>query len=385
MSNDHHQIYSYSFPTDIRFGCGAIKELAPYLKNKKRLDPLVVTDPLVANLGFFQEMLDNLTHSGVAPHIFSGIDKNPIKSNVLNGRDAFQQSECDCIIGIGGGASMDVARAIALAIYHHRDLFDYDDLEGGSQYVTEDIPHFITIPTTSGTGSEVGRAAIISEDSSKRKRILFHPKLMASMVFADPELTYDLPPQVTAATGMDALTHNMEAYLAKGFHPLCDGIALEGVRLISGSLDKAVNDPDPSSRSKMMLASLMGAVAFQKGLGIVHALSHPLSTLLDMHHGLANAINLPYGLQFNIPGQEKQFRNLAQAMELQNSYSASVIDELLKLNQRIGLPTKLNKVGVTKDKIPALSKLAFNDFSLPANPNTASLEDIEKLYLQAIE
>ena len=179
------------------------------------------------------------------------------------------------------------------------DLFKYDDLIGGDVYVTEDVPYFITVPTTSGTGSEVGRSAIISEDETHQKRILFSPKLLAKIVFADPLLTMDLPPFITAATGMDALTHNMEAFLAKGFSSICDGIALEGISLINQSIVDATNNPDLVSRSKMMIASLMGAVAFQKGLGVVHSLAHPLSSLLDTHHGLANAVNLPYGMRFN--------------------------------------------------------------------------------------
>jgi len=377
-------IHTYNFPTNIRFGPGAVGELSPYLKDQNLSNPLVVTDPQVAQLDFFRKILDQLTSNQIKAAVFSEIDKNPIKSNVLAGRDAFKKMNCDSIIGIGGGASMDVARAIALSIHNQRDLFDYDDLEGGAQNVTEPVPHFVTIPTTSGTGSEVGRAAVISEDDSKRKRILFHPKLMAKIVFADPELTYELPPSITAATGMDALTHNMEAYLAKGYHPMCDGIALEGIKLIVGSIQTAVNHPDPSSRSDMMLASLMGAVAFQKGLGIVHAISHPLSTLLDMHHGLANAINLPYGLRFNIPGQETRFERIAQVMGLPSAEGESVAQAIAELNLGIGLPVSLKEVGVTSDAIPALCELALNDFCLPANPREANLEDIKELYLQAL-
>ena len=378
------QIYSYNFPTSIRFGPGAIKELPLYLRDHRLSNPLIVTDPQVAQLDFFKKITENLDSHKIKTLIFSEIDKNPIKSNVLAGRDTFNKNSCDSIIGIGGGAAMDVARAIALSIYNQRDLFDYDDLEGGAQYITEPVPHFITIPTTSGTGSEVGRAAIISEDNSKRKRILFHPKLLAQIVFADPELTYELPPSITAATGMDALTHNMEAYLAKGFHPMCDGIALEGIKLINESIETAVNQPDLQSRSDMMLASLMGAVAFQKGLGIVHAISHPLSTLVDMHHGLANAINLPYGLRYNIPGQESRFQRMAQVMGLLNLDGESVVQQIKELNHRISLPLTLKEVGVTEDMIPELSELALNDFCLPANPVSAGLADIMDLYYQAI-
>jgi alcohol dehydrogenase class IV len=279
---------------------------------------------------------------------------------------------------------MDVARAIALRVHHHRDLFDYDDLIGGDKYVTEEVPYFITIPTTSGTGSEVGRSAIISEDDTHRKRILFSPKLLASIVFADPELTMELPAFITAATGMDALTHNMEAYIAKGFHPLCEGIALEGISLISQSIVAAVNKPGLESRSRMMIASLMGAVAFQKGLGVVHSLAHPLSSLLDTHHGLANAVNLPYGMRFNYPGLEDRFRKIALAMELKDATGEAVVDHLFELNRQIGLPVKLRDIGVKEEHIETLSDLALADFCHPNNPKPVSRVDFKKLYSEAL-
>jgi alcohol dehydrogenase class IV len=279
---------------------------------------------------------------------------------------------------------MDVARAIALHVNHPRDLFDYDDLIGGDQYVTEEVPYFVTVPTTSGTGSEVGRSAIISEDDTHRKRILFSPKLLAKIVFADPALTMELPPFVTAATGMDALTHNMEAYLAKGFHPLCDGIALEGIALISESLKKAVNEPDLESRSKMMIASLMGAVAFQKGLGVVHSLAHPLSSLLDTHHGLANAVMLPYGMAFNIEGQEDKFKKMAWAMGLKKKSGKELVKHLFTLNKKIGLPRRLHKIGVEAQHIEALADLAIADFCHPNNPKPVSRDDFRGLYLEAL-
>src|SRR4051812_2342826 len=272
---DFNTIRQYNFPTIIRFGAGAVEELPAHLATTSFTKPLLVTDPMVSQLDFFKKIKNKLLVKSFSVEEFSDIHKNPVKSDVLKGGDAFKSTNRDCIIGIGGGAAMDVARAIALRVNHHRDLFDYDDLIGGDKYITEEVPYFITVPTTSGTGSEVGRSAIISEDDTHRKRILFSPKLLAKIVFADPLLTMDLPPFVTAATGMDALTHNMEAFLAKGFHPMCDGIALEGINLISESINTAVNRPDIASRSKMMIASLMGAVAFQKGLGVVHSLAHP--------------------------------------------------------------------------------------------------------------
>ncbi|NNE54548.1 MAG: iron-containing alcohol dehydrogenase, partial [Flavobacteriales bacterium] len=255
---------------------------------------------------------------------------------------------------------------------------------GGDQYVDGEIPHFITIPTTSGTGSEVGRSAIISEDESGKKRILFHPTLMAKIVFADPELTFDLPASVTAATGMDALTHNMEAYLAKNYHPMCDGIALQGISLIGRSLEGAVTNPDPGNRSDMMLASLMGAVAFQKGLGIVHSLAHPLSTLLDVHHGLANAIMITYGLEFNLSGFEEKFRQFAIALNFEKRRPEDVLEGLKALNERIGIPARLSDIGVQADHIPRLSELALADFCHPNNPKPVGLEDFRQIYEKAI-
>ena len=378
------KIYQYNFPTVTRFGIGAVNELAPYLKGQHIRAPLVVTDPNVAALDFFKNIIADLRNQGCKAEVFSEVSKNPVKSDVLKGRDAYELSKSDAIVGIGGGAAMDVARAIALSIHNRRDLFEYDDLIGGDQYITEPIPPFVTVPTTSGTGSEVGRSAIISEDDTKRKRILFHPTLLAKRVFADPALTVDLPPFVTAATGMDALTHNMEAYLAKGFHPMADGIALEGIRLIANSLEKAVNAPDPVARSYMMLASLMGAVAFQKGLGVVHSLAHPLSSLLDMHHGLANAICLPYGMEFNIEGFENRFAAMAQALGLEEENGGAVVQALFALNERIGLPARLSEQGVKEEYIETLSDLAEADFCHPNNPKPVNREDFKQMYLKAL-
>ena len=355
---DFNVIRQYNFPTIIRFGAGAVKELPDHLAANGFTKPLLVTDPMVAQLDFFTQFKKDLAAKSISVEVFSDIHKNPVKSDVLKGKEAFNTGNRDCIIGIGGGAAMDVARAIVLSINHHRDLFDYDDLIGGDQYVTEPVPYFITVPTTSGTGSEVGRSAIISEDDTHKKRILFHPKLLAKIIFADPMLTMDLPPFVTAATGMDALTHNMEAFIAKGFHPMADGIALEGITLINTSIASAVNKPDLASRSKMMIASLMGAVAFQKGLGVVHSLAHPLSAFLDTHHGLANAVNLPYGMQFNIEGFEEKFKRMAMAMDLKEQTGEAVVKHLFALNEQVSMPANLSGIGVKAEHIETLSDLA---------------------------
>src|SRR5688572_1412518 len=335
------KIYQYNFPTTIRFGAGASMELPDYLLKNKLARPLIVTDPVVAQLDFFRKIVQDLNKKEIQWEVFFDIHKNPVKSDVYKGSDAYDGGQRDSIVGIGGGAALDVARAIALRINHREDLFKYDDLIGGDVFVTNDVPHFITSPTTAGTRSEVGRSAIISDDETHQKKILFSPKLLAKIVFADPLLTMELPPFVTAATGMDALTHNMEAYLAKNYHPICDGIALEGMRLISTSLEKAVKNPEVQSRSEMLLASMMGAIAFQKGLGVVHSLAHPLSSLLDTHHGLANAVNIPYGMKFNIPGCEDKFHRIAQTLGLKELTGEAVVKYLFDFNSKIGIPHHL--------------------------------------------
>ncbi|MBL7758562.1 MAG: iron-containing alcohol dehydrogenase [Chitinophagaceae bacterium] len=378
------QVYQYNFPTTIRFGAGASGELPAYLKKQGLSRPLIVTDPVVAQLPFFRSLVSAIEAAGISVEVFAGIHKNPVKSDVYKGGDAYDSTQRDSIIGIGGGAAIDVARAVALRIHHREDLFVYDDLIGGDVYVTNEVPHFITIPTTAGTGSEVGRSAIIAEDETHQKRILFSPKLLAKIVFADPLLTMDLPPAVTAATGMDALTHNMEAYLAKMPHPLCEGIALEGMSLIHQSIEKAVLRPDLQSRSQMLIASLMGAVAFQKGLGVVHSLAHPLSSLLDTHHGLANAVNLPYGMRFNITGCEEKFRRMAQVLDLPGSTGEAVVNYLFELNDRIGIPHQLRAIGVEEKHLDTLADLAIADFAHPNNPKPVSRQQFRDLYAEAL-
>ena len=377
-------ISQFNFPTTIRFGAGVIAELPAYLLNNQLKRPLISTDPTIAGLDFFKQIVSDLNAKGFVVTVFHDLHKNPVKSDVYKGTEAYDNGHCDCIIGIGGGAAIDVARAILLRINHREDLFKYDDLIGGDIYVTNDVPPFIAIPTTSGTGSEVGRSAIIADDETHQKKILFSPKLLAKIVSADPLLTMGLPPFITAATGMDALTHNMEAFLAKNYHPLCDGIALEGMRLIAQSIEAAVKNPDIESRSNMLLASMMGAIAFQKGLGVVHSLAHPLSSLLDTHHGLANAVNLPYGMQFNIAGFEDRFVRMARALGVKNETGEGVVDYLFDLNDRLGISKTLTGIGVKEGHIETLADLAFADFAHPNNPKPVGRNDFKVLYQTAL-
>lgn len=384
MNMTFDKIYQYNFPTTIRFGPGASRELPAYLLHHHLTHLLIVTDPVVATLGFFKSIVDDLARKNISYEVFSDIHKNPVKSDVYKGTDVFDQAGAAAVVGIGGGAALDVARAIVLRAHHREDLFKYDDLIGGDIHVTGDVPHFITLPTTAGTGSEVGRSAIISDDVTHQKKILFSPKLLARIVFADPLLTMELPPFITAATGMDALTHNMEAFLAKMPHPMCEGIALQGIRIISEALETAVNRPDLESRSKMLIGSLMGAVAFQKGLGVVHSLAHPLSTLLDTHHGLANAVAIPYGMAFNIEGFESKFKQIARSLSLKEETGDAVVRYLFDLNSRIHIPHRLRDIGVKQEHIDPLADLALADFAHPNNPKPVSRANFKEMYEKAL-
>jgi alcohol dehydrogenase class IV len=384
MKFDYSVRCNYNFPTSIRFGKGVIDELGTHLKDQGLKSPMIVSDLGLTKLPVFAHVLGLLKSAGLNATVFSGIDKNPIKRNVLSGVADYQKNKCDSSIGFGGGASMDVARAIALKAHHPRDLFDYDDALGGDRYVTEEVPYFVTVPTTSGTGSEVGRSTVIADDVTHEKKILFSPRLLAKKVFADPELSMGLPAFVTAATGVDALTHNVEAYLSKGFSPLCDGVALEGVRLIAQSLERAVNNPDLESRAKMLMGSLMGATAFQKGLGIVHSLAHPLSSVVDMHHGLANAIMIPFGMEFNAECSIDRMAILCEVIGLKEKSPRALVQWLKDLNKKIGIPANLGSQGVTNQHIARLSELAIKDPCHQSNPKAVTLKDFTEIYQRAL-
>jgi alcohol dehydrogenase class IV len=361
-----------------------IDELGPHLSQEKLKHVLLVSDPGLVKLPVFEQVSALIRKAGLQVTAFSEIAKNPVKSNVLKGAELYHSAGCDSIVGFGGGASMDVARAIALKVHHPLDLFDYDDAMGGDRHVTEPVPYFVTVPTTSGTGSEVGRSTVIADDVTHEKKILFSPRLMARKVFADPALTMALPPMVTATTGMDALTHCVEAYLAKGFSPLCDGVALEGIRLIADSLECATHAPELESRSKMMMGALMGATAFQKGLGIVHSLAHPLSTLVDMHHGLANAVMIPYGMEFNAPVSGPRMKTIAKTIGLEDESAEGFINWLHEMNAKLGIPASLALLGVTLDQVEKLSALAIADPCHGSNERPVTQADFASLYRKAL-
>ncbi len=371
---DWMQKQEISFPTSIRFGAGVAKELIGYLKDQKLSDPLIVTDATCSKLPFFEEIVAPLRKSGMHFHLFDEVHTNPIKSDVMAAVKLFRNASLDTVIGVGGGASIDVAKAVALMAFHPGDLFDYEENKGGAKLVTKELPELIALPTTSGTGSEVGRSSVISDDLSFEKKIIFSPRLMPKRVFADPLLTMKLPPHITAATGVDALTHAIEAFVSKGYHPMCDGIAMEAVRLCFKYLRKATFKPDLESRSQMMMASMMAAVAFQKGLGIVHSTAHPLSSLYQTHHGLANAIMLRFGLQFNASVAQERYEILGRLIK-----SRDFIKSTSDLLSSLDLPYQLRSVGVREVDLPKLAQLALNDPCHRCNPREVTESDFLQL------
>ncbi len=375
-------IATFSFPTAIHFGAGARRLVAAHLAKQGVKRPLIVTDKGLAALPILEEFGASLAKLSV--HVYSGVHGNPTRNQVDEGVKAFRSHNADAVIGFGGGAALDVAKAIALMSAHEGNVLEYAWDHPNVRPITKPLPHFIALPTTSGTGSEVGRSSVISDDATHIKKIVFHPALLARAVFADPELTLDLPAGVTAATGMDALTHNVESYLSPAYHPLCDGIALEGARIAAHSLETAVAMPrNLAARSDMMMASMMGAIAFQKDLGAVHSCAHALGTVVDMHHGLANGIMIDHVMRFNLDAAERKMAELARVCGA-GSTAESFVSWLTALKARIGIPAKLGSKGVTAAHIPRLVDVAIKDTCHQTNPKPVSAADFERLFTQAL-
>ena len=375
-------IYQYSFPTLIHFGPGTRKKVASHLMENRVRRPLVVTDRGVSAQPFFLDFLKELRASGLEAQDYSEVYGNPVKSQVTQGVASYRAHHADGIVGIGGGAALDVAKAIALMIHHPGDLFDYEDGKLNGLPIEREIPHWVALPTTAGTGSEVGRSAVISDVHTHIKKIIFSPRLLAKAVFADPEMTIGLPAKITAETGMDALTHCVESYLAKGYHPICDGIALEGVRLAARSLARAVHAPaNLEARSDMMMSSMMGAVAFQKGLGLTHSCAHALSTVTDMHHGLANGLMIDHALAFNVSAVPERFSVLAQTVGLKRELD--FIPWLRNLKAEIRVPDRLSTLKVDRESLEELSEIADRDGCHASNPRVCTREDFRRIFHEA--
>jgi alcohol dehydrogenase class IV len=377
-------ISRFSFPTTIQFGPGASRLCGPHLKELGFKRPLVVTDKGLAALPLLAEFSASLASAGLVPSVYSGVFGNPTGSQVMNGAAAYRAHGADCVVGIGGGAALDVAKVVGLLATHEGDVMEYVWDHPRVRTIGAALPYFVALPTTSGTGSEVGRSSVISEEATHVKRVIFSAQILAKVVFADPELTLGLPPAVTAATGMDALTHNVESYLSPAYHPLCDGIALEGTRITARALALAVREPgNINARADMMMSSMMGAIAFQKDLGAVHSCAHALGTVCDMHHGLANALMIDTVLAWNAEAVPKKFDELAHVVGASGG-AAGFLAWLKALKQEVGIAPNLTKAGVDRASIPKLVAIATADICHQTNPRPVSAGDFERLFSEAM-
>ena len=377
----------FNFPTPIHFGPGASKQVAEHLNALGIKRPLIVTDQGIAALPLLSTFKANL--HGLAVAVFAGVHGNPTGDQVMAGAAAYRVHNADCVIGLGGGAALDVAKVVGLLATHPGDVIEYAWDHPNVRPIEQELPYFIALPTTSGTGSEVGRSSVISENTSHVKRVIFSPHILAKAVFADPELTLDLPAKVTAATGMDALIHNVESYLSPAYHPICDGIALEGVRIAAHALPIAVRDgKNIQARSDMMMASMMGAIAFQKDLGATHSCAHALGTVADMHHGLANGIMIDYVMRFNKSAALGKFHVLAQTIGVDKTSKEASADAfiawLTQLKAQIGIPARLGEMGVNKDHLDRLVAIAVPDICHQTNPRPCTRDDFVRLFTEAL-
>ena len=378
---------NWSFPTAVRFGAGRSREIPDVCTTVGIRRPLLVTDRDLAALPMTQETLDACRAAGLGVNLFAEVHGDPTGSDIEAGVTAFRSLDCDGVIALGGGSALDVGKAVAFMSGQDLPIWDFEDVGDNYRRAREDgIAPVIAVPTTAGTGSEVGRAAVITDEGAQVKKIIFHPRMMPRVAVLDPCLTVSLPPTLTAATGMDALAHALEAYCASGFHPLADGIALEGIRLVKDFLHRAYADGnDLEARACMLAAAAMGATAFQKGLGAVHALSHPIGALNHVHHGLTNAVLLPYVLVSNRPAIELRIAASARYMNLPDSSFIGFIAWLLELREMLGIPDTLAELGVGHDQVNRIAEMAARDPSGGNNPVTVGAPELDGICRRAIE
>ena len=379
-------IGNWNYPTSVKFGAGRIRELPLHCNALDIAAPLIVTDPGLAALPMIGAAMESLKAAGLRPGLYSHVRGNPVGANVDEGVFFYREGGHDGVIAFGGGSALDVGKVIAFMSGQTRPLWDFEDV--GDWWTRADpagIAPIIAVPTTSGTGSEVGRAGVITDESTHVKKIIFHPKIMPSITLCDPELTIGLPPHITAATGMDALSHSLEAFCSPGFHPLADGVAVEGIRLCKDFLPRAVADgKDIEARAEMMAAAAMGATAFQKGLGAMHALAHPIGALFDTHHGLTNAVVMPYVLAFNKAAIEERIGRLAGYLGMAPNFSA-FLDWILALRSEIAIAHTLAEIGVDGARTSEVAKMAIVDPSASGNPIELTIENSSKLFDDAVK
>ncbi len=390
MTNTETISANWNYPTAVKVGAGRVKELPSLCQSLGMKNPLLITDPGLAPLPMVRQTVDNCLAAGLGCAVFSAIKGNPTGKNVADGVAAYQAGNAagrhDGVIAFGGGSALDAAKAVALMAGQHRPLWDFEDI--GDNYLRVNVQGMapvVAVPTTAGTGSEVGRASVITDEEAHVKRIIFHARMLPAIVILDPEMTTGLPPKLTAATGMDALSHNLEAYCSPFFHPMAAGIALEGIRLVKDWLPQAVHDGrNLEARLQMLVASSMGCTAFQRGLGAMHALAHPLGALYDAHHGMLNAILMPYVLQANRSAIEDRITSLSRYLNLPQPSFAAFLEWILALREEIGIPHTLSAIGIDDAQAELVARMAVVDGSSASNPIAFSQAEYAQIFRNAV-
>ncbi|MGZ6161776.1 MAG: iron-containing alcohol dehydrogenase [Myxococcaceae bacterium] len=376
------RITVFSFPTRVVLGPGALRRLPEEVRRLGLHRPLVVTDAGVVKAGLVDRVISILGEAGLVHVLFDRVTPDPTERDVFAGLEAYRTGGCDGIIALGGGSPLDAAKLVQLLTSHAPPLSQYDDATGGDRFVVHPLPPLIAIPTTAGTGSEVSRSGVAFLQDTQRKTVIFAPALLPRVAICDPELTYGLPPRATAATGLDAFTHCLEAYLSNGFHPLADAVAIDGIRRVARSLPVVMQEPTHlHARLDMMIAAMEGAMSFQKGLGNAHALAHALTPIAGLHHGLANAVVLPSVMAFNRDAVRARLARVAIAMgeptgALEDVLAGVAIDRVRRLVADVGLPTRLSQAGVKEQDLPRVAELAFRDASHQGNPRPTTEADL---------
>ena len=377
---------NWNYPTNVKVGQGRISELAELCSKMGMQAPLLITDPGLAALPMVTKVLSDVQDTGLKCRLFSKIKANPTGENVEAGVDDYKQNGHDGVIAFGGGSALDAAKAVALMVGQDRPIWDFEDVgDNWTRVNVEAMSPVVAVPTTAGTGSEVGRASVITDQAQHIKKIIFHPNMLPAQVILDPDLTVGLPKGVTAATGMDALSHNLEALCSPFYHPMAEGIAVEGIRLVQEYLPRAVTDgTDIEARTQMLVCSSMGATAFQKGLGAMHALAHPLGALYDAHHGMLNAILMPYVLKANKNAIEERIDRLTQYMGLAETGFDSFLNWVLAIREELAIPHSLATIGIDDAKSETVGKMAVEDPSAGGNPISFSEEQYKDIFVAAV-
>jgi len=378
---------NWNYPNNLRTGSGRISELAQCCKELGMSAPLLITDSGLADLAMVKDAVNSCLEADLSCAVFSQIKSNPNGENVMDGVAAYHAGNHDGVIAFGGGSGLDAAKAVALMVGQQRPLWDFEDI--GDNYlrvIEEGVAPIVAVPTTAGTGSEVGRASVITDESQHIKRIIFHPKMLPTIVILDPDLTVGLPAHITAATGMDALSHNLEALCSPFYHPMAEGIAIEGIRLVKEYLPKAVADgTDIEARTQMLVASTMGATAFQKGLGGMHALAHPLGALYDAHHGLLNAILMPYVLKANQAVISERIERVARYINLEDSSFDGFLNWVLTMRQQLNIPHSLSEINIDTEQQSLVATMATEDPSAGGNPIKFTADQYQQIFINAVQ